>query len=197
MAIRKNPEAERQKFEQIAFEHMDALFSTALRLTGNRQDSEDLVQDTYLKAYQYYHSFEPGTNFRAWIFRILMNNFINNYHKKTRTPPSVEFSKVEYAITDDLSVEEAESILKNSTQFRSMFDDEIVAAIEEMPEDYRIAVLLCDIEGFSYKEIADILDIPIGTVMSRISRGRKILQKFLLHYARREGYLGKDEEEEK
>ena len=183
---------DRKAFEEIAFEYLDALYGTALRLTKNKQDSEDLVQETYLKAFQYYGSFQPGTNFRAWIFRILMNTFINSYHKKVRTPRSIEFSKVEYAIQDDLSPEEAESIVQNSQQFRQIFDDEIVQAIEEMPEDYRIAVLLCDIENFSYKEIAEILDVPIGTVMSRISRGRKILQKLLLDYARREGFLKKD-----
>ena len=191
MAAATNPGAERQPFENVAFEHMDSLYSTALRLTRNRQDSEDLVQDTYLKAYQYYHSFQPGTNFRAWIFRILMNTFINNYHKKARTPGTVDFAKVEYAIENDLTPEEAESILKNSGQFKSLFGDEIAQALEEMPADYRIAVLLCDIEEFSYREIADILDIPIGTVMSRISRGRKILQRNLLEYARRQGYLRK------
>ncbi len=118
-----------------------------------------------------------------------MNTFINKYHKDVRTPPVVQFDKVEYAVEDVLKDENRKTILTDSNLFKSIFDDEIVQAIELMPEDYRVAVLLCDIENFSYKEISDILDVPIGTVMSRISRGRKILQKSLIDYAKREGYV--------
>jgi RNA polymerase sigma-70 factor (ECF subfamily) len=180
---------QRNLFEEIAFEHMNSLYSTALRLTQSQQDSEDLVQDTYLKAFQFFHRFEPGTNFKAWIFKILMNTFINKYHKKMRTPQSVQFEKVEYSIETDSKPEEIQSLLENKDRFRNSFADEVIVAIEQMPENYRVAVLLCDIESFSYKEIGSMLDIPIGTVMSRISRGRKFLQKALLEYAKREGYV--------
>ena len=176
-------------FEQIAFEYLDSLYSTSLRLTRNKQDAEDLVQDTYLKAYKYYFRFEPGTNFKAWIFRILMNTFINGYHKSSRQPPSVEFAKVEFAIEDILKDDTAKTVLTDGNMFHDLFDDEVVHSIENMPANYRICVLLHDIENFSYDEISKILDIPIGTVMSRISRGRKILKKHLADYAMREGYV--------
>lgn len=189
MVFKKLSLKEQKLFEDLAFQHLDSLFSTALRLTRNQQDAEDLVQDACMKAYQFFRRFEPGTNFKAWIFKILMNTFINKYHKEMRTPPSVQFDKVEYSVDEALKDEERRTILTDENLFRNMFDDEIVQAIESMPEDYRVAVLLCDIENFSYKEISEITEVPIGTVMSRISRGRKMLQKSLLDYAKREGYF--------
>jgi RNA polymerase sigma-70 factor (ECF subfamily) len=189
MSSTHSAKEQRNLFEEIAFEHMNSLYSTALRLTQSQQDSEDLVQDTYLKAFQFFHRFEPGTNFKAWIFKILMNTFINKYHKKMRTPQSVQFEKVEYSIETDSKPEQIQSLLENKDRFRNSFADEVIVAIEQMPENYRVAVLLCDIESFSYKEIGRMLDIPIGTVMSRISRGRKFLQKALLEYAKSEGYV--------
>jgi len=189
MALKKLSANDQALFEEIVFEYIDSLYSTALRLTRNRQDAEDLVQDASLKAYQYFHRFEQGTNFKAWIFKILLNTFINKYHKDQRTPPSVQFDKVEYALEESLKDVDRKTILTDANVFRNLFDDEIVQAIESLPDDYRVAVLLCDIESFSYKEISDILDIPIGTVMSRISRGRKMLQKSLLDYAKKEGYI--------
>ena len=189
MVQQKFSSEEKALFEEAVFKYIDSLYSTALRLTRNQQDAEDLVQDACLKAYQYFFRFEQGTNFKAWIFKILMNTFINKYHKAARTPPIVQFDKVEYAVEDVLKDEDRKSILTDGNLFKTIFDDEIVKAIEVMPEDYRVAVLLCDIENFSYKEISDILDVPIGTVMSRISRGRKILQKSLIDYASREGYV--------
>ena len=180
---------EKKLFEQIAFEHINAMYSTALRVTRNQQDAEDLVQETFLKAYKNFHHFEPGTNFKAWIFRILMNTFINKYHKDQKNPVSVEFEKVEHTVEQILSDDEIKTVLTNRNKFRELFDDEIVHAIENMPEDYRLCVLLCDIENFSYNEISEMLNVPIGTVMSRISRGRKILQKSLLDYAKKEGYI--------
>ena len=181
--------SQRRLFEEIAFEHLDSMYSTALRLTQNQQDSEDLIQDTFLKAYQFFNRFEPGTNFKAWIFKILMNTFINRYHKKMRTPQSIQFEKVEYTIEADVLPEEYHLLMKNKDQFKDLFNDEVISAVEQMPQTYRIAVLLCDLEEFSYKEISDMLDIPIGTVMSRISRGRKFLQKALIDYAKKEGYI--------
>lgn len=189
MALKKLMANDQALFEELVFEYIDSLYSTALRLTRNRQDAEDLVQDASLKAYQYFNRFKQGTNFKAWIFKILMNTFINKYHKEQRTPTSVQFDKVEYAVEESLKDEDRKTILTDANVFRNLFDDEIVLAIESLPEDYRVVVLLCDIESFSYKEISDILAIPIGTVMSRISRGRKMLQKSLLDYALKEGYI--------
>ena len=185
-------EDKKDTFEKLSAEYLDALFGTALRLTRNQQDAEDLVQDVYLKAYKYFFRFETGTNFKAWIFKILMNTFINSYHKNSRQPQSVEFEKVEYAVEKTLNDFETKSILTDENKFRDLFDDEIVTAIENMPYDYRVCVLLCDVENFTYEEIGTILNIPIGTVMSRIFRGRKILQKFLLDYAVREGYVNNE-----
>lgn len=189
MAFKKSSAEDAILFEDNAFEHIDSLYSTALRLTRNPQDAEDLVQDTCLRGFQFFNRYQQGTNFKAWIFRILMNMFINKYHKDQRRPPSIQFEKVEYAVENVLNDDERSTILTDSNMFRNIFDDEIVRAIESLPEDYRVSVLLCDIEGFSYKEIGEILDIPMGTVMSRISRGRKMLQKLLLDYAKREGYI--------
>jgi RNA polymerase sigma-70 factor, ECF subfamily len=188
----KRPSAENQTlFEKITFEHIDSLYGTALRLTRNKQDAEDLVQDACLRGFQYFHKYEQGSNFKAWIFKILMNTFINKYHKNKRTPPSVQFEKVEYSIDSELKDDDRKTILTDGNVFKNMFDDEIVHAIETIPKDYRVAVLLCDIENFTYKEMSDILEIPLGTVMSRISRGRKMLQISLLNYAKREGYIAK------
>lgn len=192
MTFKKSSFKDQTLFEEIVFEYIDSLYSNALRLTRNKQDAEDLVQDACLRGFQYFNRFEQGTNFKAWIFKILMNTFINKYHKKMRTPPSVQFDKVEYSIDEALKEEDSKTVLTDNKVFRNMFDDEIVHAIENIPEDYRIAVLLCDIESFSYKEMSNILDMPIGTIMSRISRGRKMLQKSLLDYAKREGYISKD-----
>ena len=189
MAFKKNSAEDAILFEDNVFEHIDSLYSTALRLTRNSQDAEDLVQDTCLRGFRFFNRYQQGTNFKAWIFKILMNMFINKYHKDQRKPPSVQFEKVEYAVENVLNDNERSTILTDSNMFRNIFDDEIVRAIESLSEDYRISVLLCDIEGFSYKEIGEILDIPMGTVMSRISRGRKMLQKLLLDYAKREGYI--------
>lgn len=184
----------RKPFENIAFEHLDSLYSTAFRLTQNKQDSEDLVQDTYLKAYQFFYRFEPGTNFKAWIFKILMNTFINSYHKKMRAPASVQFEKVEYSIESNSSSVEFQLVAKEYDRLKDAFADEVMEAIEKMPDNYRMAVLLCDIEEFSYKEISSILEIPIGTVMSRISRGRRFLQVSLIDYAKSEGYIKHEQE---
>jgi RNA polymerase sigma-70 factor (ECF subfamily) len=185
---KRSPE-ERRQFEAIAFEHLDALYRTALRLTRNPQDAEDLVQDAFLKAFEHFHQFQQGTNFKAWIFRILTNTFINNYHKKMRSPSPVDFEKVAFSIENDPEVEEVQELVRRKDRLNDLFADEVVTAIESVPEEYRLAVLLCDVEEFSYREIAEILQVPIGTVMSRISRGRKILQKFLMEYARKSGYL--------
>lgn len=183
---------EKQAFEQIAFEHMDSLYSTALRYTHNTQEAEDLVQDTYLRAYRFFDKFQQGTNFKAWIFKILTNTFINRYRKKVRTPQKVQLEKVEYGLEDknsdaDEDVGEWDDFDKD--KYKELFDDEITSALSQLSDEFRIVVLLADVEGFSYKEIAQIIDRPSGTVMSRLFRGRRMLQRILERYAQREGYV--------
>ncbi|RMF56684.1 MAG: sigma-70 family RNA polymerase sigma factor [Calditrichaeota bacterium] len=192
----KNNEQTRREFEALAFEHMDQLYSTALRLTKNQLDAEDLLQDTYLRAFRFFNKFTPGTNFKAWIFKILTNTFINRYRKKQREPQKVEFDKVEFAYSDE---EEKKEDPRNQEKvdygiYNEIFDDKIKDALDRLSDEFRVVVILCDIHGFSYKEIADIIGTPIGTVMSRLSRGRKQLQKFLEEYAVREGYIKRREE---
>jgi RNA polymerase sigma-70 factor, ECF subfamily len=174
--------ADQAKFSEQAMEYMSSLYNAALRMTRNPADAEDLVQETYLKAYRAFGRFEEGTNLKAWLYRILTNTFINSYRSKKRRPEQVELDEVEdlylfrrlgglEAVTAGRSAEE--EVLDHFT------DSDVKAAVEALPEQFRMAVLLADVEGFSYKEIAEILDIPIGTVMSRLHRGRKALQKVL------------------
>lgn len=169
---------------------MDSLYSTALRMTRNTAEAEDLVQDTYLRAYRFFGKFEEGTNFKAWIFKILTNTFINKYRKKIRTPQQVQLDKVEFG----LESEDEQKALKewegfNESNYEELFDDDIKAALAQLSDEFRMVILLADVEGFAYKEIADIIDRPIGTVMSRLFRGRRMLQKVLEKYARNEGYI--------
>jgi RNA polymerase sigma-70 factor, ECF subfamily len=183
-------EEAKKKFEEIAFEHMNSLYSTALRMTRNTMEAEDLVQDTYLRAYRFFDKFEEGTNFKAWVFKILTNTFINKYRKKVRTPQSVQLEKVEFGLADEEDKQEpAEWSGYEEERYQELFDDDVKAALSQLTEEFRIVIILADIEGFSYKEIADMIDRPIGTVMSRLFRGRRILQRILDKYARREGYI--------
>lgn len=183
-------EYRKTEFENIAFEHMDSLYSTALRMTRNAEEAEDLVQDTYLRAFRFFDKFQEGTNFKAWIFKILTNTFINRYRKKARTPQQVQFDKVEYGIEND---DEDDPVPQwsgyDEENYQELFDDDIKSALGQLSEEFRMVILLADVEGFSYKEIAQIIDRPIGTVMSRLFRGRKMLQKVLETYAKREGYI--------
>ena len=181
-------------FEALAMPLVDSLYNTAFRMTRNAEDAEDLVQEAYFKAYKYYDKFEPGTNFKAWLFKILKNTFINNYRKRQRVPPQSDFSEIEDAFENRVS-EEATGRIKSPEQelLENVLDQDVQRALDELPEDYRMAVVLADLEGFSYKEIADILDVPLGTVMSRLYRGRKLLETAMLSYAREHGYLGAEE----
>jgi RNA polymerase sigma-70 factor (ECF subfamily) len=178
--------AEQDRFEEQAMEFMPSLYAAALRMTRNPADAEDLVQETYLKAYRGFHGFEQGTNLKAWLYRILTNTYINTYRAKKRRPDESDLEDVE-----DLYLYRRLGGLEAATMGRSAedqlldtyTDDEVKAALESLPEQFRMAVLLADVEGFAYKEIAEILDIPIGTVMSRLHRGRKGLQKKLYEFA--------------
>jgi len=177
-------------FEEAAMPFVDSLYNTAYRMTRNAQDAEDLVQETYLKAYRYYDKFEEGTNFKAWLFKILKNTFINNYRKKQKTPPQSDFAEIEDAFESRLSSDVTGQMKSPEEEIlEDVLDEDVQRALDDLPPDYRMAVLLADLEGFSYKEIAGILELPLGTVMSRLYRGRKLLESAMLTYAKEHGYL--------
>ena len=170
--------------------YLDALYNTAYRMTRNSQDAEDLVQETYLKAYKYYDKFEEGTNLKAWLFKILKNTFINSYRKAQLQPPQSDFADIEESFESQIS-EEAVKQIRNPEEelLENVLDEDVQRAVDQLPQDYRMVVLLADLEGFSYKEISEILEIPVGTVMSRLYRGRRLLETEMLRYAREHGYL--------
>ncbi|MFM7687281.1 MAG: sigma-70 family RNA polymerase sigma factor [Actinomycetota bacterium] len=180
--------ADRQLFAQQAMQHAPQLYSAALRMTRNNADAEDLVQETFLRAYRSFHTYEEGTNLRAWLFRILTNSFINTYRARQRRPQQQELGDLEdlylYRRVADV---DPMSRSAEDTLFDWFTDDEVKQALEDLPENFRLPVLLADVEEFSYKEIAEMLDIPIGTVMSRLHRGRKQMQKTLADYAAERG----------
>src|SRR5215203_6491902 len=178
--------ADRSTFAEQAMPLMSSLYSAALRMTRNASDAEDLVQETYLRAYRGFGGFQEGTNLKAWLYRILTNTYINTYRAKKRRPDETELDEVEdlYLYRRIGGLEAAMAGRSAEDELLDRFTDtEVKEAIESLPENFRLAVLLADVEGFSYKEIADILEIPIGTVMSRLHRGRKALQKRLYEYA--------------
>ena len=182
--------ADQAQFTELAMEFMPSLYTAALRMTRNPADAEDLVQETYLKAYRGFGGFEQGTNLKAWLYRILTNTFINSYRSKKRRPEESELDEVEdLYLYRRLGGLEAAAVGRSAEDelMDLVTDQEVKDAIEALPEQFRMAVLLADVEGFSYKEIAEILDIPIGTVMSRLHRGRKALQKALFEFATRRG----------
>jgi len=180
-------------FAEQAMPLMSSLYTAALRMTRNPADAEDLVQETYLKAYRAFASFQEGTNLKAWLYRILTNTYINTYRAKKRRPEQADVDDVE-----DLYLYRHLGGLEGATAGRSAEDElldhltegEVKEALEALPEQFRMAVLLADVEGFSYKEIAEILDIPIGTVMSRLHRGRRALEKRLYEFGRARGLVG-------
>jgi RNA polymerase sigma factor (sigma-70 family) len=187
-AILMPPSDARSKFENEFLPHLDAMYNFALRLTNDEDDAQDLVQDTCMKAYRFIDSFEPGTYAKAWLFRILKNNFINDYRKKSRGPSKVEFEWVEQSFTGDEEQEPASHADLHAETVNEMLGDEITAAIQALPVDFRMIIILCDLEEFSYEEMARILDIPIGTVRSRLHRARAILKESLAAYAKSKGY---------
>lgn len=182
--------ADQATFVEDTEPFMRSLYSTAVRLTNNPTDAEDLVQETYLRAFRSYGSFRPGTNLRAWLFRILTNAHINRYRARKRRPEETELDDVEDLYLYRRLRDETRYGRSAEDQLMELFSEaEVVAAVEALPEAYRMAVLLADVEGFSYKEIAEILDIPVGTVMSRLHRGRKALQKELYEFAASRGLV--------
>jgi RNA polymerase sigma-70 factor (ECF subfamily) len=179
----------RDSFEQAALVHLDALYATGLRMTRDPRDAEDLVQDTMLSAYRFFNKFEPGTNCKAWLFKILTNTFINKYRKRVREREVRDV--IDHEDTPSLMSEDVAEASRDpeGTMIGSLLSDDVKKALEAVPYDYRMAVVLCDLEEFSYKEIADIMDCPVGTVMSRLHRGRRLLQKSLHDYAVNQGIV--------
>lgn len=189
--------ADQKDFERDAMQYAPQLYSAALRMTRNPADAEDLVQETFLKAYRAYRTFTAGTNLKAWLYRILTNTYINKYRKQMRRPTETDLGEVEdlylyrkLGAAGELSRSAEEEVLDR------FVSEDVRAAIESLPENFRYPVLLADVEGFSYKEIAEIMDVPIGTVMSRLHRGRKALQRALWKFAREQGLVGNDGSED-
>jgi RNA polymerase sigma-70 factor (ECF subfamily) len=197
MADRKDDQEKKREFEDIFLPLLDNLYNIALRMTRNVTDAEDLVQEAYLKAFRFFHRFERGTNARAWILTILTNTFRTRYRKKKQEPDMVDFQAIEnFCLADELVKEitasdksEARGAEAVTEMLKDYVSDDIINALENVPEQFRLAVLLSDVEGFSYQEIAEILNVSVGTVKSRIFRGRKILQKQLWDFAREKGIL--------
>jgi RNA polymerase sigma-70 factor (ECF subfamily) len=176
------------RFERDALVFMDQLYSAALRYTKNPEDARDLVQDTYLKAFSSFHQFEEGTNLRAWLYRVLTTTFINTYRKGQRQPQLSNGELEDWQVADAQSHTSDQGKSAEVEALENLPDSDIKRALQEIPEDFRIAVYLADVEGFSYKEIADIVGVPSGTVMSRLHRGRKLLREKLATYAAELGY---------
>ncbi|HEY7628589.1 MAG TPA: sigma-70 family RNA polymerase sigma factor [Ilumatobacteraceae bacterium] len=189
--------ADRAEFAEQAMQFAPQLYSAALRMTRNPSDAEDLVQETYLRAYRSFDSFEEGTNLRAWLFRIMTNQYINTYRAKQRRPQESDLDDVEdlylYRRIANLG---SLSRSAEDTLFELFTDEEVKTALEELPEVFRVPVLLADVEGFSYKEIAEMTDVPIGTVMSRLHRGRKAMHKKLYDFAERRGLVATGEDDQ-
>ena len=190
-ATARADEAElRERFERDVLPLLPSLYGAAMRMTRNPADAEDLLQDTYLRAFRGFAGFQEGTNLKAWLYRILTNSFINTYRKKQREPQTVEGpdDADEWYLYDRLGGRNVEVSAENEVLDR-IPDADVKAALESLSENFRLAVLLADVEGFSYKEIAEIMDVPIGTVMSRLHRGRKALERALFDTAKERGLI--------
>lgn len=190
-SISRGAKRKHEEFEKEAIPHMDVLYNFALRTTGNEDDARDLLQETYLKAYRFWDKYEKGTNIRAWLFRIMKNSYINRYRKDVKEPDKVDFGDVEN-FYNSVRAQFADSSDLQEKLFNNVLGDEVAKALESLPEDFRTVVILCDIEGLTYEEIAEFIDVPIGTVRSRLHRGRKLLQAKLLEYAKEQGIIPND-----
>jgi RNA polymerase sigma-70 factor, ECF subfamily len=189
--VSRNTKKKHTEFEAEALPHMDVLYNFALRTTGNQDDARDLLQETYLKAYRFWDKYEKGTNIRAWLFRIMKNSYINRYRKETKEPDKVDYEDIENFYNSI----RAESTSPNDLQqqlYGNLLGDEVTKALQSLPDDFRTVVILCDIEGLTYEEIAEFVECPIGTVRSRLHRGRKLLQAKLFEYAKQQGMIKGD-----
>ncbi|MGF1671503.1 MAG: sigma-70 family RNA polymerase sigma factor [Balneolaceae bacterium] len=188
MAELTQKEIKKQKdFNDEILPHLDALYNFGLRLTTDPNDAEDLVQDTIVKAFRFFNSYEKGTNAKAWLFRILKNSYINSYRKKSNKPQEIDYDEVA-TFYETIRAERTETSDLEDQMFRELIDDDLTRALEEIPEDFRTVVLLCDVEDFTYEEIANMLDVPIGTIRSRLHRGRNLLKAQLMDYAKKRGF---------
>jgi len=189
-AVRLDPEAQ-ERFERDALPLLDSLYGAALRMTRNPADAEDLVQETMLRAYRAFDRFEAGTNLKAWLFRILTNAYINVYRRRQREPQKVSSDELEdFDLYQELKDHDPSwDETPENLVLDNLVDSDILQSIEDLPEQFRLAVVLSDIEGFTYAEMAEIMDVPMGTVMSRLHRGRKALQKRLWELARERGIV--------
>ena len=184
----ESPAQKKARFERDALQYTNQLYAAAMRYTKNPQDAQDLVQDTYAKAFVAFHQFEPGTNLKAWLYRILTTTFINTYRKDQRRPQISDGELEDWQIYDAASHTSDQGRSAEDVALDGIVDVNVKAALAAMPEDFRMAVYLADVEGFSYKEIADIVGVPSGTVMSRLHRGRKLLRSSLAEYAKDRGF---------
>ena len=185
----------RKEFEDIAMEHLDSLYSMAIRLVFNKEAAEDLVQETYLKAYRFFDTFQKGTNIKAWLFKILRNTFINKYRKAVNLPSEIFYEDVE-SVNSNLSYKQesdsgelTDTLESKYNELGNLMEDDVKRAIDSLPIEYKEAILLSDVEELSYNDIAEITNVPIGTVKSRLNRGRKLLQKSLWEYAKDRGFI--------
>ena len=185
----------RKEFEDIAMEHLDSLYSMAIRLVFNKEAAEDLVQETYLKAYRFFDTFQKGTNIKAWLFKILRNTFINKYRKSVNLPSEIFYEDVE-SVNSNLSYKQrsdsgelTDTLESKYNELGNLMEDDVKRAIDSLPIEYKEAILLSDVEELSYNDIAEITNVPIGTVKSRLNRGRKLLQKSLWEYAKDRGFI--------
>jgi len=188
-------ENKRKEFEEVAMEHIDSLYNMALRLVFNKEEAEDLVQETYLKAYRFFNTFQKGTNIKAWLFKILRNTFINKYRKKVATPGELFYEDIE-TLNSTVTYEQegktgelTDTLESKYNDLGNIMEDDVKHAIDSLPIEYREAILLSDVEELSYQDIAEITNVPIGTVKSRLNRGRKLLQKSLWEYAKDRGFI--------
>ena len=184
----------RTEFEKQALVHLDALYGAAYRLTRNARDAEDLVQDSLLRAYKFWDSFQQDSNCKAWLLRIVTNTFINEYQRRKRSPQVLDAATAEQDATDGVLVQASATDKQSPDQamMQASVSDDVQRALEQLPDDFGPAVILCDMQGLSYKEIAEIMETPVGTVMSRLFRGRKLLAAALREFAVSEGYVKTD-----
>ncbi len=191
----RDDDNKQKEFEELAMPHIDSLYNMALRYIFNKEEAEDLVQDTYLKAYRFFSTFQQGTNIKAWLFKILRNTFINKYRKATNAPGEVFYEDIDTLNTEQTTVQEGvsgkltDTLATRCNDISSLMEDDIKHAIESLPLEYREVILLSDVEELSYKDISEIANVPVGTVKSRLNRGRKLLQKSLWEYAKDRGFI--------
>jgi RNA polymerase sigma-70 factor (ECF subfamily) len=182
----------RRAFEEEALVHVDLLYNSAVQMTRNVADAQDLVQETFVKAFRFFDKYERGTNCKAWLFRIMKNSFINNFRRRSREPGRVDFNEIEPMLkaTPEKSVASTNGGTDIDRVFEELVEDDVKHAVDQLPFDFRMVVVLSDVEGLSYQEIADVMECPIGTVRSRLSRARRFLQTKLRDFARERGIIG-------